>query len=856
MPTPSRRPAGSPADVDAACMAEELECAVCRDVMCDPRVLSCQHVFCLRCIDLSSDRAQVTPGLGDAVGAFASDDDDDDAFDAGDGHFSPNAAAAAVSPSAHPSLHGAMFTASGGSTVTVKCPFGCGRTSVSDVRSLPRNVLITKLCQGLRERTHRRATAAGEPQACDMCCAEDLNRTLCGKCAAVLCAECSAGETHTFFCGVATRSFPFTIAWEAARAGLAAKLGERGVGPEAVRITRVRRAAVPCHFLQVKATTRIGSGETACTREVLVVADTSLNTTASATPDTFLRDCVEYFHVVSSASRSRSPSALSRIHSAASASLACSYGKQQAQRGAASGSGSSHSDSTSLSAPSSSSAASVQRAAFDACSLHQRDGAAPRPVASTQLSFLCKLQEVKARQGCLLRIASDLLAAPQLAQALRTPDVRGVERDRWGGGLANDVASLLGLLLTLYKQLCYPLYRKIRMLATLEGMRHHAASTHSAVAGLTPELSRRYRQEISTHLQMVFRSEAALDTLTREEDQLYEALDAEVQRMLAEQHAVYQQWRQGIASVHLDPGAAVLKGAGVRLRACPQAPGSGANVVTHLPPNGSVEYSLRAPLSGADRVDVWYAAPHTTSIRLVLGAAGGAEACTDVHVELASTGGWANFAVKTVSLACPLFGDAVLTLAKPAGCGADPPDVSRVTVSGACRSGSSAAAAAAAAATPQQQRRAGVPAAGHASPLHEQVLSILGFCHASQLDLLEAYDKLYQQCGKHYWGANMSREVQQKDAIIATDRLELLNRLKDIQQVCGPPIFLPPPTIVFHTHTHTHTHTQARIVQRQWFHCASIGFVDDGSSGASPDSSAALLPVVCGKRGYRKRGGE
>ena len=127
----------------------ELECTICGNIMVDPRVLSCQHAFCLRCIFCLIKRDR-------------------------------------------------------GMHVAVKCPFGCEEQTVTegDVRTLKKNHLIGSLC---RRATEKRFAALPDPKkhACDFCSKDNVQCRLCQRCSGSICERCDAEENfsdHGFLC--------------------------------------------------------------------------------------------------------------------------------------------------------------------------------------------------------------------------------------------------------------------------------------------------------------------------------------------------------------------------------------------------------------------------------------------------------------------------------------------------------------------------------------------------------------------------------------------------------------------------------------------------------------------------------
>lgn len=126
-------------------ISRELECSICGSIMIDPRVLHCQHSFCLRCIFvlIKRDRSQ------------------------------------------NPSI---------------KCPFGCPAVISAergDVRSLKRNPLIASLCAA-----RRRSIFSPDDSSCDWCSSDHVACKMCSKCSSIICHRCDeeALSDHAFLC--------------------------------------------------------------------------------------------------------------------------------------------------------------------------------------------------------------------------------------------------------------------------------------------------------------------------------------------------------------------------------------------------------------------------------------------------------------------------------------------------------------------------------------------------------------------------------------------------------------------------------------------------------------------------------
>lgn len=138
-------------------LSRELECSICGSVMIDPRVLNCQHTFCLRCIFalIKRDRAHNPP---------------------------------------------------------IKCPFGCSTacsTEWGDVRSLKRNPLIASLCAARRRSLFVDPTDA----ACDWCNSDHVACNMCSRCSSAICAQCSSENMsdHAFLCAETERTTSPTV---------------------------------------------------------------------------------------------------------------------------------------------------------------------------------------------------------------------------------------------------------------------------------------------------------------------------------------------------------------------------------------------------------------------------------------------------------------------------------------------------------------------------------------------------------------------------------------------------------------------------------------------------------------------
>ncbi|KAJ9454745.1 hypothetical protein DIPPA_01686 [Diplonema papillatum] len=204
---------------------KELECAICCSVMADPRQLSCNHSFCLRCLHAASEQ-----------------------------------------------------TVQDVNKLVMKCPYNCGETTVSDVRGLRRHPIVTNLCFNLRRRNFTTLNSSSIDM-CDYCC-RDISQPdllMCNKCSAFLCRRCVSDPTHEFLCNVQQKFYPFFYGWQAAEAELVKKLATGSV--HNARIHKVARLFVPCNLLTVSctvkadsATTIASEGSTSLTQRVLVFA--------------------------------------------------------------------------------------------------------------------------------------------------------------------------------------------------------------------------------------------------------------------------------------------------------------------------------------------------------------------------------------------------------------------------------------------------------------------------------------------------------------------------------------------------------------------------------------------------------
>ena len=639
----------------------ELECPICRAVLTDPRVLSCQHVFCLRCIDMSSDRAKVTS--------------------------SPHGGAAAnTRESRETSMqtsysHASLSQAAGGagsSIVTVKCPYNCGRTEIPDVRSLPKNPLISNICFALRKRQFSSEMAEEGEVMCDVCSAQSNEATFCEKCSTVLCTGCASGATHNFFCGTQIQKFPFLTGVAAAEASVKRMVSLRLGIPEAkVRVNGVKKMLLPAHLLRVVSKLKVGVSETSVSYRALTLLGST--------------EWGEHSHV--------NESLTTTIE----------------QRGA-------------------------------------------EPLTSSQLEVLCKMQDIKARQVALLELIDSFLKSSPASTHIRKHSATIDDMTRWDGGLAADCATLIDMLLSISRHLCSPLSRKVRLLATLEGL--HQCSPGQA-NGLSNTVQQRLKRELQRHLQHTTKAEAALDGLTAREKTLFTSVDNEVQRLLALQHTAFSTWKTAVGADTLTATEAVLCG-GASLRFV-----EGNGVVTHLLHTASASFSCAARLRGCYTVSVEYSSKRDAFLRLELG--------TDVLTfDCCSTGGWDNFVVKTVGTVQLGEGRNCITLKGIRG--VTPPDIVGVTVTrrlleeAGQRGGGSAGSAAA----PSQETAA----------LHSEALVLLGYCHQTQLEILGSLEQLYVQASRKYWGGAPSPELLAKERAIEKDRNDLLGILKYIMQVC------------------------------------------------------------------------
>jgi hypothetical protein len=148
------KPASPTASATLEGFAKELECVICNSTMVDPRVLSCQHVFCLRCIFQLVKRDR-------------------------------------------------------GANVVVRCPFKCDDVTrtTGDVRTLKRNPMIGNLCVTMRQKAFERGTI----DACDWCDTsvtrggEPDGSKFCDRCGSVLCGGCRANRhcDHAYLCAAA-----------------------------------------------------------------------------------------------------------------------------------------------------------------------------------------------------------------------------------------------------------------------------------------------------------------------------------------------------------------------------------------------------------------------------------------------------------------------------------------------------------------------------------------------------------------------------------------------------------------------------------------------------------------------------
>eukprot|EP00756_Hemistasia_phaeocysticola_P001114 Hpha_TRINITY_DN10804_c0_g1::TRINITY_DN10804_c0_g1_i1::g.23371::m.23371 len=206
---------GSPSkDIAYPGLGDELDCAICKTALTDPRVLNCQHTFCLRC----------------------------------------------------------LFTIVGKSKekrLIVKCPFcGEGATTVlkGDIRSLKRNTVLTSISHLYRKGRWADAAKRGEAITCDECAAEE-DVDICSRCCGFLCKSCISGE-HTFLCSrdgpPAERPrllHPFFWGWNVAERRLLSRI-RVSHGLRNVRITDVSKVWAPYSLETVVGTVLVGPAKT------------------------------------------------------------------------------------------------------------------------------------------------------------------------------------------------------------------------------------------------------------------------------------------------------------------------------------------------------------------------------------------------------------------------------------------------------------------------------------------------------------------------------------------------------------------------------------------------------------------
>ncbi|CAD2218075.1 hypothetical protein ADEAN_000556100 [Angomonas deanei] len=139
-------------------VAQELRCVVCYCVLIDPRVLKCQHSFCLRCLffQVNYDRGEM---------------------------------------------------------LSVSCPFRCHENTISkgDIRTLPRNLAVSNIALLIRKQMYKKApliganstteTEGGVPSECEWCSRDSESCRVCPHCYSNICPKCRGPfSNHYYLC--------------------------------------------------------------------------------------------------------------------------------------------------------------------------------------------------------------------------------------------------------------------------------------------------------------------------------------------------------------------------------------------------------------------------------------------------------------------------------------------------------------------------------------------------------------------------------------------------------------------------------------------------------------------------------
>eukprot|EP01064_Diplonema_japonicum_P002771 TRINITY_DN11797_c4_g1_i1.p1 TRINITY_DN11797_c4_g1~~TRINITY_DN11797_c4_g1_i1.p1 ORF type:complete len:1089 (+),score=182.85 TRINITY_DN11797_c4_g1_i1:75-3269(+) len=378
------------------------------------------------------------------------------------------------------------------------------------------------------------------------------------------------------------------------------------------------------------------------------------------------------------------------------------------------------------------------------------------PDTFPQLELLYKLQESKTRQISLLTSVKNLLCNSPLTPILERNSETITDMRTWDFGLSNDCTVLIEMQLILIKQLCNPLARKIHVVSTLEGLRQ--------LKGVKRDTQS--RSDLAKQLKMVNKTESFLAKQSKQECDLFSTIDTTVQGLVKKQHSAYQNWVDTLTPISLHPMNAALKG-GVDLQQ-----GSPA-VLGRFTSSGCATFTVDVPASGEYGVDLLYSC--TTSGLLEI------TCCGEVYpVEYLPTLSWKSFrTARPVRNICLPKGKVELAITVPPR-GTPPPDVAKLTL--------------------QYSPPRSEPAVSEDPPgctnTHEELITILGFCHKLQLEILEDLDGTYGKAAAAYWGGRKEDHIRRED-IINKERRDLLNMLRNVQQV--------------------------RIFHRQYFYCVLAG---------------------------------
>eukprot|EP00755_Sulcionema_specki_P030139 Sspe_Gene.18460::Locus_6623_Transcript_1_1_Confidence_1.000_Length_3641::g.18460::m.18460 len=407
-----------------------------------------------------------------------------------------------------------------------------------------------------------------------------------------------------------------------------------------------------------------------------------------------------------------------------------------------------------------------------------------RPVESSELSILFRLQETRSRETTLIRTLDLLLSKSCIASTLDRNSMRIDNALHWDYGFSNDCVMLSDMMLTVHNLVYRPLTRKISVLAMLEGLRNL-----QHVSENTSELNYEKAEAVmSQQIQLLTTVESFLERQNADEVRTAQRVQKRVRSLLLRQHSAYSSWREGMQPVVLQAHHTRCTGqATVIPRDCDGL----THVVAGIGSGGRACYTFAVGFEGVYTVLVKY-------------LCGEDERGVTVVVNGKSlppmlwtfTGGWTKVGTYQLSIGL-LRGTNEIVFHNPQGCA---PDIGELQVTyspvGTFHS------------LPPAERSPKL------DPHHLEACRVLGVLHHLQLQVVQSLLHIHEEAWSAIWDRSHDAPHNVKDKAVYDDQCELLGVLKNIQQ--------------------------ARIFQRQYFNCALV----DGHSLSSHTSSTALFPVV------------